>query len=293
MKKLDDLAKRMKDYELRSRSYIPRRGYTVIRIDGKAFHTYTKGLEKPFDFNLMEDMAEVTKYICSKIQGAKFGYTQSDEISIILTDYDTIHTDAWFDGQVQKMCSIAASLAASKFNQLRTCRALSSVTGSYDEVGETGMFQLFYSAVEDMTLADFDARVFSLPTADEVVNYIIWRQQDASRNSVSMAAQANFSHSKLQGASTSVMQDMLMLEKGINWNDYPVPCKRGWFIRRQEQVWCRASNNKDFKPYVMKENEIPAKDGIIYTRNGWIIDNEMPIITKDKTYIIRILPDRK
>jgi tRNA(His) guanylyltransferase len=119
----DQLGDRMKDfYEDRTRYKLARRTNTIIRIDGKAFHTYTKGLQRPFDQGLMEDMDKTTEYLCQNIQGAKFGYVQSDEISILITDYDDIDTHAWFDGNLQKMASIAASLATAKFNQLRIMR---------------------------------------------------------------------------------------------------------------------------------------------------------------------------
>ena len=136
-KSKDDLGTRMKEfYENRYRIFLPRRTNVLIRIDGKAFHTYTRGLNKPYDDGLMEDMNETTKYLCENIQGAKMGYVQSDEISILITDYDDISTSAWFDNNIQKMCSIAASLATAKFNQLRMARTTwhgSDTAGSLDQ----------------------------------------------------------------------------------------------------------------------------------------------------------------
>ena len=120
----DQLGDRMKAfYEDRTRIKLPRRTYTIIRIDGKAFHTYTKGLKRPFDTGLIDDMNWTTEYLCKNIQGVKFGYVQSDEISLVLTDFDTLQTDLWFDGNLQKMASIAASMATARFNQLRMMRA--------------------------------------------------------------------------------------------------------------------------------------------------------------------------
>jgi len=108
----DSLGDRMKSfYEDRFRLQLPRRTNILIRIDGKAFHTYTKGLNRPYDTDLMDDMNETTKFLCENIQGAKMGYVQSDEISILITDYDDIDTQGWFDYNLQKMCSISASLA--------------------------------------------------------------------------------------------------------------------------------------------------------------------------------------
>lgn len=195
----DQLGTRMKEqYEYRSRIFLPRRTYTIIRLDGKAFHTYTRGLARPFDLALMDDMAETTRFLCQEISGAVFGYTQSDEISLLLTDFATPRTQAWFDGNLQKMVSVSASLATAKFNELRPGK-----------------------------LAFFDARAFAIPDPTEVANYFVWRQNDATRNSISMAAQAHFSHRQLHGRSGAEMQEMLWSEKGINWNDFPARCKRG------------------------------------------------------------------
>lgn len=277
--KKDDLGNRMKDYEMRTRTYLPRRSNIIIRIDGKAFHSYTKGLNKPFDLGLMEDMAETTKYLCSKIQGAKFGYTQSDEISILITDYDTIKTHVWFGGQIQKIVSVAASMATSKFNYLRLNRKFNLGTDCVDIIMD--MFKL----------AEFDARVYTLPDKEEVLNYFIWRQQDASRNSVSMLAQSNFSHKQLQNKNTSQMQDMLMTEKGINWNNLQSVEKRGWGVLRRKQKWIRPKDNKSFKPFKISNDDCDVKDNeILYERNAWVVDNNIPIFTKDREYILDTLP---
>lgn len=109
MKSLGDRMK--KQYEDRSRIYLQRRTYTIIRIDGKAFHTYTQGLERPFDSKFCRDMDKTAEFLCRNIQGAQFAFVQSDEISILLTDFETIATEAWFDANLQKMCSVSASLA--------------------------------------------------------------------------------------------------------------------------------------------------------------------------------------
>ena len=114
----DDLGNRMKgQYEDRTRYSLPRRTYTIIRLDGKAFHTFTRNMKRPYDENLMKIMDETAKFLCEEIQGAQFAYTQSDEISLLLTDFEKITTDAWFDGNIQKMVSVAASLATQEFNR--------------------------------------------------------------------------------------------------------------------------------------------------------------------------------
>lgn len=116
-KKNDSLGDRMKGYEGVSRNFLTRRVPAIIRLDGKAFHTFTKGMEKPFDPVLTQAMQETMKYLCENIQGCVLGYTQSDEITLVLTDYATIQTDAWFGYNIQKMCSVSASMATMAFNR--------------------------------------------------------------------------------------------------------------------------------------------------------------------------------
>ena len=215
----DNLGDRMKEYELRDRSYLQRRAYTVIRVDGKAFHTYTKGLDKPFDVGLVGDMANTTKYLCENIQGCKVGYTQSDEISLVLTDFDKIGTDAFFGGQVQKVCSVVASMATARFNQLRLLRA------AFDDEFAPNPTQVI-NVDELPQLAVFDARCFSVSSQDEAINYLRWRQQDAVKNSISMVAQSLYSHKELHKKNGSEKQEMIF-QKGQNWNNYPESQKRG------------------------------------------------------------------
>jgi tRNA(His) 5'-end guanylyltransferase len=231
----------------------------------------------------MEDMNKTTEYLCQNIQGAKFGYVQSDEISILITDYDDISTHAWFDGNLQKMSSIAASLATAKFNQLRMARFAknSGIEPKYRDES-----YIAESEIENFKIAMFDARVFQIPYREEVFNYFIWRQQDATRNSISSVAQANFSAKELNGKKTSDMQDMLMLEKGINWNDFSPREKRGTLIRKVERQFVR----KDIDPIDDGKTHIIDK-GNIYTRNVWEADPETPIFSKDKDYLKELMPN--
>lgn len=194
-------------YEFRARTYLPRRSYSILRLDGKAFHTYTRGLERPFDQRFMHDMAATAHYLCGEIAGTVLAFVQSDEISLLLTDFATNTTEAWFDGNVQKMTSVSASLATARFNELRPGK-----------------------------LACFDSRAFTIPDPTEVANYFVWRQQDCTRNSVSMAAQSLFSPKQLHGKSGSEMQEMMWCEHGVNWNDYPVDCRRGTVIVSRTRV---------------------------------------------------------
>lgn len=256
----DALGDRMKEfYEDRTRIKLPRRTYTIIRIDGKAFHTYTKGLKRPFDDGLIEDMNSTTAYLCKNIQGAKFGYVQSDEISLVLTDFDDLGTHAWFDNNLQKMVSVAASMATAKFNQLRMARSTwegSDVAGSLDQ-----------DDIENFKLAMFDARAFQIPFIDEVENYFIWRQQDAVRNSISSVAQSLYSPRELNGVKTDQMQE-LIFQKGINWNDYDFRLKRGAVIGKV--------------PVELQSGDVT------YTRNKWkVLDT--PTFTQDREFIKGLL----
>lgn len=229
MSKKCDIMKRMKEnYESRSKTFLTRRTPVIIRLDGKAFHTYTKGLNKPFDEGLIEDMQLTAIYLCEQIQGAKCAYVQSDEISILITDYDNLQTNAWFDYNVQKMCSISASLAASKFNHLRLIREMRD----WDEgVRETDLLERF---VYLSTLANFDSRAFNIPK-EEVANYFLARQKDAVKNSIAMLAQSLYSHKILHKKNQSEMQEMCF-QKGHNWNDLHFSKKRGSFIVKNTYV---------------------------------------------------------
>ena len=192
--KKDSLGDRMKRYEGISKNYLTRRVPAVIRLDGKAFHTFTRGMKKPFDPVLVNTMQETMKYLCENIQGCVLGYTQSDEITLVLTDYATITTDAWFGYGVQKMASIAAAMATLAFNE-RFVENANAALQYYDmESSVEGALRFDYSIYQrKFNQALFDARVFSVPR-DEVCNCLIWRQQDATRNSIEAVGQANFSH---------------------------------------------------------------------------------------------------
>ena len=253
----DALGVRMKEkYEMRARSYLTPGVPVAIRIDGKAFHTFTKGFKKPFDRVLMTSMQKTMQYLCQNIQGCVFGYTQSDEITLILIDYQNIDTDCWFGYQVQKVCSVAASMATMAFNKFFTKNVnYFEMTHEHDDTINEYCTTLVNAAEKG---AMFDARCFNIPK-EEVANLIYWRQLDATRNSIQMVAQANFPHKELQGRTCNMLQDKLFLEKGINWNSYPVDCKRG--------AAC-----------IRKVVEVPCDNDGIALRSHWIIDNNMPII---------------
>lgn len=235
----DSLGDRMKAYEATSQQYLLRRTPVIIRIDGKAFHTYTKRLKQldpdlqtvPFSSMMKNAMVETTKALYSDVQCCVLGYTQSDEISLLLRDWDTLETQSWFGNGVQKMASVAASTATAAFNFA---------------------FSKYQKAEKLSDMARFDARVYNVPK-EEVVNYFIWRQNDASRNSVQMLGHYHFSQKQMHAKSNSQIQDMLMLEKGVNWNDLPVWMKRGSCVLRND--------------------------------SGIIVDEDIPIFSKDRSYV--------
>lgn len=231
----DALSVRMKEfYENRTQVELPRRTYTILRLDGRSFKNYTRGLKKPFDDGLIEDMNETAIYLCKNIQGAKIGFVQSDEITIVLTDFDTLQTDAWFNGEIQKMVSISASIATSKFNQLRLLRKLN----------ENPNIEDLNSFISTIKLAEFDSRVFTIPFKEEVLNCLIWRQQDCTRNSISTVAQWLYpNNNDLKGKNQSDMQEMCF-QKGVNWNDFPEGQKRGRVIIKRETIVNNAVRNK-------------------------------------------------
>lgn len=239
----DELGERMKEqYEHRTRYFVPRRTYTIIRLDGKAFHTYTKGLDKPFDMGLIEDMDSAIVAMMPKIQGVILAYTQSDEISLLLTDFGTPQTSAWFDGNIQKMASVSSSVITGEFNRFRARRWRKGLKEemfmAYNGMGQEADDHSSYATDDGciFNIAYFDSRVFTIPDRTEVLNYLIWRNQDCARNAVSMVAQSKFSHKELQGKSTSEMQEMLFQNHGINWSEYDASLKNGRLIYKETGI---------------------------------------------------------
>lgn len=240
------LGDRMKAYEATAQTTLIRRMPVIIRIDGRAFHTFTKRLKhidatmtnSPFSELMHIAMTYTTEALVSGIQGCVAGYTQSDEISLLLRDWDDFETQSWFGSNVQKMVSCSASLATAAFN-----------FAYYD--GESFQPQ----GLSDM--AQFDSRVYNLPK-EEVVNYFLWRQQDASRNSVQMLGHYHFSQQEMHGKNNSEVQDMLMLQKGINWNDIKTWKKRG--------------------TCVLKETGVPIAT-----------DEDIPVFSQDRNYLSKFL----
>jgi len=216
----------MKGYEDISRSKLVRRVPVIIRLDGKSFHTLTrKYFGKGFDINFLNLMQLTTQCLMNEIQGCEFAYTQSDEISLLLTDYKHVDTQGYFCYNLNKLISISAGIASAYFTS-----------------------NLNLQLDNRAPLAVFDSRAFSLPQ-DEVCNYFIWRQQDATRNAIQMAGQEMFSQKQLHKKSCNDIQEMLFTEKGINFDSFPTVRKRGLCVVEGE------------------------------------MDNEIPIFTKDRNYV--------
>lgn len=269
----DELGKRMKEYyENIPKTKLMRRAPVIIRIDGRAFHTFTRGFKKPFDEILIKSMQETMKYLCENIQGCVLGYTQSDEISLLLVDYKNLNSCAWFDYEVQKICSIAASMATMAFNKSFTKNAeefMTDCAASYEmeglcsqETEEYKLCEVYQKAIEKGAM--FDARCFNIPK-EEVTNYFYWRQLDAIRNSIQMIGQANFSHRELQFKTCEDIKDMLYVKDEIIWELLPIHKQRGSCCIKQEYTY-----------------------GDIL-RKQWVIDNEIPIFKDEGRDYIEVL----
>ena len=267
-----DLAKRMKDYEMRDRYFLQKRIPVAIRVDMRAGHTFTRGFKRPFDDIFMKSMQETAKYMCENMGNVKFAYVQSDEITIILVDYDTLETDCWFNYRTDKLCSISASMATMAFNKFFEKNIndwISKNTPSFHEAWHNPEDEKLYHAYLNASKkgAMFDSRCFNIPK-EEVTNLIYWRQLDAMRNSIQMVGQAYFSPTKLKDKTCNDIQDMLITQCGINWNTFTIPCKRG--------AACIKVEDKE----TIKEPNIYLGEQIgerIIVRRKWKIDYEVPI----------------
>jgi len=265
-KNYSEFDKRMKKYEFVTRTHLMTRTPAIIRIDGKAFHTFTKGFKKPFDEVLQNSMQETMKYLCENIQGCVLGYAQSDEITLVLTDYKTLETSAWFDYNIQKCASVAASMATMAFNRAFRKNVFDWMEANNPEdksnneetIAYHNQFGSYNAAFNRGAL--FDARVFNIPK-EEVCNNILWRQQDAIRNSIQMVGRSFYSDKELFEKSTKDIQEMLSTDKKINWaEDYPIRFQRG--------SCC-----------IKKYDENTG-------HNEWVIDNEIPIFKEEgRAYI--------
>lgn len=253
MDKKTSLGDRMKCYEYVPRTFLTRRTPVIIRLDGKAFHTFTRGMQKPFDEVFVKTMQETTKYLCENIQNCVLGYTQSDEITLVLVDYASLDTEPWFGNNIQKMVSVSASMATLAFNK----EFRKNVVG-VDGLGGRKVAQDYVSNMNTkLDKAMFDSRVFSIPK-DEVTNCILWRQQDATRNSIQSVGQYYFSDKQLFKKSTKDIVQMLQDDKDVLWADMLTYFKRG-------SACLKDSDGK------------------------WFIDLDMPVLTEDRSYVDKLV----
>lgn len=242
----DLLGDRMKSYEDRFRYYLPRRSYSLLRLDGKSFHTYTRGFDRPFDVDLINSMDNTAKFLCEKIQGAKIAFVQSDEITILLEDFKTIQTDSYFDGNVQKISSISASMASAFFNK------------NMNEVSDK----------KSENMAFFDCRCWSISDPYEVENTFIWRQKDAIRNSIQLVAQSIYSSKELFKKSQKALIEMIQ-EKSKPWDSYPQGLKYGRVI---------------IKKKFFLETQKPSGEKVNVLRSAWIVE-EAPSFTENREFL--------
>lgn len=243
----DPMGDRMKMYEGIEANRILIPGLPIcVRVDGRAFHTFTKGMQRPYDMAMSNAMIETMKYLVEETD-ACIGFVQSDEISLVLSDVK----EPLFGGRVSKLTSVIASIATAKFNV---------------EI---------HKSFPEKPMATFDCRVWNVPNRTEAANTILWREFDATKNSISMAARFYYSHEQLLGKSSSEMQDLL-IEKGVNWNDYPVFFKRGTYARRVTVTRKFLSEELENLPAMHEARKNPDME---FMRNSVeIID--MPIFSK-------------
>lgn len=261
----DSLGARMKMYEQQSRSFLKRKTPVIVRLDGCHFHTVSRGFDKPFDVAIERAMKHTMLFLCSHIQGCVLGYTQSDEITLVLCDYQKVDTAAWYEYNIQKITSVSASMASFAFIEAlkQECLNLSCLFLSNEDASRRS--KLLAEKIEQG--AFFDSRAFNLPTKEEVVNNLIWREQDAIRNSIQGLAQSLFSHNEIQCIKNKDILEKMKEEKGIEWSTY---------LTGYQQRGCCAIKVESEGEY----NGTPVK------RTSWEIDDNIPLFTQDRDYIL-------
>jgi tRNA(His) 5'-end guanylyltransferase len=274
----DEIGDRMKSfYEGSSKTKLVRRVPVILRVDGKAFKTFTKGFFRPFDGVLIRSMQDTARYLCENIQGCRMAYTESDEISLLLTDYDKIDTDAWFDYEVQKLCSITASMATLAFNRALVQNARDFYSTCNPE--NKSIVHVYDNAVASGAV--FDCKAFNIPK-EEITNYFYWRQTDAVRNSVSMVARCYFSTSELDGKSTKAKVGMLEVNKDVKWGEFDLWKQRGSTVIKKP-IFIPESQ-LEFKPKSEQLEEYNGQLGI--WRRKWVNDLQIPLFKNEgRNYI--------
>ena len=252
--KFQTLGDRIKSYENQGRIYLKHKIPVILRIDGKAFHSFTRKMNKPFDDNLLACMRYATVEVSKEISGCKFSYTQSDEASFLITDLDSENTEGWFKYNKSKIESVSASMFTYFFNK---------------------KYQELFNDPENYAL--FDARSFNISN-EEVVNYFTWRQWDATRNAIQMVARANFSHGECNKKNTLELKEMLLSQKEINFEEFALQYKRGVAFYKESTTGPN--------PY---HEKFPHNTEPVVTRNYWKEDLEIPQFSKEKDFIENLL----
>lgn len=242
------LATRMKDYENETRTYLKSKKPVIIRLDGRAFHTFTRGLNKPYDEILSNTMVDTALLLSHEIQNVKFAYTQSDEISLCLLDTETENTQPYFNNNIQKICSVAASTCTIFFykNYLRTLQKEIPLP-NIDDVEDLKNLDInsykYWQKLYDYPT--FDCRCFNIPQS-EIPSYFIWRWKDCKRNSIEASARSLYSAKDLLNHNSKELLQMIS-DKGIDWNDYPEHFKYGTYISKDEELgWRTFFDTDDF-----------------------------------------------
>ena len=283
--KHDALGTRMKEsYENRVRFFLPRRTYTILRVDGRAFHTWTRGLTKPYDTDFMACMDAAATALCKEIAGANFAFVQSDEISVLATDFEDEGSQAWFDGNIQKWVSVASGVATAAFN-IRVSEFMREATVYPVDARKLGDTK--------KPTAVFDARVFTIPDYIEVENYFIWRQKDAERNSVTLLAGNYASHKELHGKSVSDRHEIIHAA-GDNWAKHPARFKHGGIIRRMVTVDLLKVKQDLLDTIATKKLSEKAAAKLLASdpvaRTHWELDESTPVFTQDRNYLRKMIP---
>lgn len=231
-RKNSKISQRMKEYESIPKNFLMRRTPVIIRLDGRSFSSFCKRFKKPYDEIFHEIMNKVTSHLCLKIQGSKLAQRHSDEISILLTDYDTINTDSFFEYNVQKICSVVAGMATAEFCRLLVAHQIRTRATIVEVLNKDNVIKW------DEEWPTFDCRCFNIPEND-ISNYFYWRLLDAKRGSINMLAQSKFSHKELQGKNCDQMQEMLFQKFNINWGKLPAGQKVGFIcykVTKKKQI---------------------------------------------------------
>ena len=222
------------DYKLMPKSYV------LVMLDGRSFsHLIKNKFKKPFDNDFIGMMNETTRYLCENIEGCKFGYTQSDEISLVLTDFENENTESFFGFRLTKMLPIISSLATGKFNQLMMLRALNTIPESSDPIG----VDVCKNLIENTKLAQFDCKCWNVPTYNDVFAWFLYRQIDCVRNSKAQTAQAYLPHKQLEKLNTDQQIAKLKEEKGVDWHSFDNGMKYGRIVYKEDIMMTSPSEN--------------------------------------------------